>query len=170
MTSLVQMLGVLGIAFLIIYFVFKLDKKEHFLLQLLFSFFFIFILFLVPKVLVDNQDTCEIVLANTTMYNDYVYGDNYTISHWDYEHDLTISDKEDINLFHKNETIIRNYELLCFENAKTTNITLLKVMRYLVWCYVAYIFLYFMYVIFLHDRLIENRAIRRFQQWVNQKK
>ena len=55
------------VAFLILFFVFQWDRREHFLLQLIGSFFFIYLILLIPKVMIDNQDTCEIVMANETL-------------------------------------------------------------------------------------------------------
>lgn len=54
-------------AFLLLYFAFQWDKKEHYLLQLLTAFFFIFILLLIPKAAIDEKDTCQIVVANETI-------------------------------------------------------------------------------------------------------
>lgn len=62
--SLLIGLGI--IAFLFLYFIFNLDEK-HFLLKLLMSFFFIGILLLIPKVLIDHQDNCNVVIANETV-------------------------------------------------------------------------------------------------------
>lgn len=70
--------GIGTICFLLIYFAFQWDRKEHYLLQLLISLFFVFLLLLIPKVLVDNPDTCQIVTltANETVGNTtYSYGE-----------------------------------------------------------------------------------------------
>ena len=59
----------IGIAsFLLLYFAFNLDK-EHYLLKLLAAFFFLSILILIPKSLIDDKNFCEIVVSNTTYFN-----------------------------------------------------------------------------------------------------
>jgi|25BtaG_2_1085352.scaffolds.fasta_scaffold10913_2 hypothetical protein len=71
--------GIVGVAFLIVYFTFSWDREEHWLLQLIASFFFIFLLILVPKAIIDNQDSCEIVVLNESTYLNqtaYTYGEH----------------------------------------------------------------------------------------------
>lgn len=67
--------GILGTSFLLLYFTFNLEMKDHPLLRfILVMFAFIFIL-LIPKVLLDSQTTCSAVMANATvMGNVTTYG------------------------------------------------------------------------------------------------
>ena len=76
--ALELIIGIGICAFLVVYFAFAWDRKEHYLLQLLASFFFIFLLILIPKVAIDSKDTCEIVIANeTTIGNTTSYEHDY---------------------------------------------------------------------------------------------
>lgn len=59
--------GIGIVAFLLIYFAFSWDKKEHFLLQLFVSFLFVGLLLLVPKALIDDHNHCSIVVNNETV-------------------------------------------------------------------------------------------------------
>lgn len=62
-------------SFLLLHFVYKWDKEDHIFLHVLGSFFFIFMLLLVPKAALDHQNDCEIVVANETVVgNTTTYG------------------------------------------------------------------------------------------------
>jgi hypothetical protein len=73
MNELAQYIGIAIAAFGILYFTFLWDKKEHMFLRLLGSFFFVSLLLLVPKVMLDHNEPCDFVLINqTTMQYDYI--------------------------------------------------------------------------------------------------
>jgi len=67
MEQLALTIAISVVAFLILYFVFLWDKKEHIFLRLLGSFFFVFLLILVPKTAIDYKQDCEFVRVNETV-------------------------------------------------------------------------------------------------------
>lgn len=73
-------LGIGITAFLIIYFAFQWDKEEHWLLQLICSFVFIFLIMLIPKAAIDNEDYCQVTLMNETI----TQGGNLTTNAYTY--------------------------------------------------------------------------------------
>lgn len=64
MEVVAAIIGIAAICFLLVYILFSLDP-EHFLLKLLLLLMFLVCLHLMPKVLIDNADNCEIVLNST---------------------------------------------------------------------------------------------------------
>jgi len=52
-------------AFILVFWVFQFDRKEHFLLQLLTSLFFISLLVLLGKAAIDQNEVCDIVVNQT---------------------------------------------------------------------------------------------------------
>jgi len=62
------MIVAIGIcAALLIGFMALFDKKEHVIWMLLCSFFVLYLMLLIPKAIIDNPDTCEIVKMNETV-------------------------------------------------------------------------------------------------------
>lgn len=59
-------IGVGVAAFLLFFFAFQIDEEKHFLLRLLVIFFALGLLIIIPKVLIDAQHICEVVVANST--------------------------------------------------------------------------------------------------------
>ena len=76
--TLTALIGIGITSFLLLYFSFSLDKKEHWLLQLLVSFFVLGLLVIAGKVALDDKDTCDIVKLNQTVVDNtttYNYGE-----------------------------------------------------------------------------------------------
>lgn len=144
MNEIAMILGVGGVCFLILYLINILQEKKHELLKLFLLFMFATLLMLIPKVLSDNSDYCEIVLNETQEI--YIYGNNYTGYHWDYDI-LTGGGKviTDVNLFHKN--ITNTYDWYCHPNNKVTTsiffnavVWFLRIFWVYVFCYMVYYF------------------------------
>lgn len=133
--SLELIIGIGITAFLLIYFAFQWDK-EHFLLKLLVSFLFLGLLILMPKAIIDNPDTCDIVLNNTTICP---YCCNWTNS--------TCSVNGSIENY--------DYTQYCVINIKNTHVIWYTVMLWFMRLFALYIFLYFFYVFWLKSKLIK---------------
>lgn len=113
---------------LVLYFAFQWDKKEHFLLQLLASFFFVSLLLLIPKAALDNQNNCNIVIANETI--------SFNTTSYDYKY-------------------------FCEENISNTETTFFKIIVYFQRIFYGYIILYFMYVAFIRQKIIDYKIFRK---------
>jgi len=122
------LVGILGVAFLLVYFAFKWDTEEHYLFQLLISFFFFSLLLLVPKAIVDNPNNCELVVNNQTVVN------NVT------------------SFTYRNE---------CVTTTNMTHTIFYKTVLWLYRLFALYIFLYFNYVLWLKNKLINWNFITR---------
>lgn len=73
-SALIAIVAILGTAFLILYLINSLDKDKHWILQLIAFVFFISLLLLIPKTVIDGQEECGIVVKNETTYlNDTTY-------------------------------------------------------------------------------------------------
>lgn len=126
----------LGIsAFLVLYFVFLWDKKEHIFLRILGSFFFVILLFLIPKAALDYDDHCEVVvnLTKSTYHNNSV-------------------------LLYKNETYTHDY--VCVEQERSTSSIFYKTILWFQRIFFAYILVYFIYRMFLVE--ITAKFMARF--------
>lgn len=66
-TNLALIIAIGIAAGLILFFVFKWDTEEHFLLQLLAGFVFVFLLVILAKAAVDSQNTCDLVVDTETL-------------------------------------------------------------------------------------------------------
>lgn len=132
-------------AFLLVYFGFQWDK-EHFLLKLLISFIFIALLLLLPKAIIDNPDTCDIVLANKT-------------NCWHCCNSTTIYDEQNATnttICLKNGTIEQfHYTEYCVTNTKNTHIIWYNILIWFLRLFVLYICLYFLYVFWLKSKLMK---------------
>jgi len=123
--------GIGIVLFLLIYFAFAWDKKEHYLLQLLAAFFFIGLLILIPKSLIDDQDNCEIVIANETV----------------------VGNSTDYNTTYE-------YKEFCITEDKATASIFFISISWFMRIFYTYIFLYFVYVIYL-KKLIKKYKMKR---------
>ena len=125
--SLELIIGIGITAFLLLYFSSQWDNKEHFLLKLLIGFLFLGLLILIPKVAIDNPDTCEIVINQTAINSSIV---NYSVeSH--------------------------TYMQYCVTNTKNTHTIWYKVMMWFLRLFALYIFFYFFYVFYIKSKLIK---------------
>lgn len=93
MDIIALVVGVGIVSFLLAYFTIHLDK-EHFLLKLLTAFFFLTLLVLIPKGLIDENDYCDVVVSNTTYYN----ATNTTT--YEYERFCDTNTKKTASIFH----------------------------------------------------------------------
>lgn len=80
--SLIIAIGIF--CFLLLYFAFQLDKKEHFILIFLLICFFIITLPMIPKATLDFKDTCDFVVNSSTTVGDQT---SYT---YDYKCEETV--------------------------------------------------------------------------------
>ena len=128
------------IAFLMIYFGSQVDKKEHFAMQLLAYSFAMILLIIVAKGAVDATEKCELV-ENVTQ-EVFVYGNNYSGYHMDYEGGN--SSLNDLNLFHKNTTY--TYSTVCYEvTPSTSSVALYRFVLGFFVLYIAYLIIYTFY-------------------------
>ena len=67
MATLPLMIGLLGSAGLLLWFMYSLDEEIHMPLRLLIVFFLFATLLMVPKVMVDSRTVCEVVNTNSTV-------------------------------------------------------------------------------------------------------
>ena len=156
MEQLALTLGIAVVSFLILFFVFKFDQKEHVLLRLLGVFFFIFILLLIPKSALDYQNECDFVVNKTR--ETYIYGDNFSGHHWDYVDTPNPNTDKNIYLFHKNVTY--TYDYVCSDTENSTASIFYKTYMSFIKILAAYIFVYLFYVIFLKNNV-------KFCQWLD---
>jgi hypothetical protein len=138
-------LGISLTAFLILYFTFLWDPKEHIFLRILGSFFFVVILLLVPKVSLDYSKACDFVVNETNEI--FVYGNNYSGYHWDYE--SPSPSVNDVNLFHKQT--INTYDYVCDDTENGTSIIFYKAYWWFLRVFFAYIFVYYIYIVFVKN-------------------
>lgn len=121
------------VCFLLIYFAFQLDKREHFLLQLLVVFFFLTLILLIPKALLDNKDKCQTVVS------------------WKNE-----------SIISANEThVAYNYTEFCVTNERNTHFIFYRAIIWFLRIFAIYIFMYFNYVLWFKSRLIKWGIINR---------
>lgn len=86
--SLVLIVGLVGVAFLFLYFAFQLSKDEygedqHFFLKLLLIFLFFITIQLVPKAALDARTTCTPVVSatlNDAPYTNYTYTEQCVVT------------------------------------------------------------------------------------------
>ena len=116
--ELAMVFGIGLVCFLLIYLAFNLEKK-HFLFQLILLFFAFSSLMLIPKGLIDIEDSCELKL-------------NYTESY--------------INGAGNNQTNY-TYNKYCMENEHNTPIILHKLVMWVQRIFWMYVFGYFVYEI-----------------------
>lgn len=69
MDAVSTILGVGVFSALIFFFSFQIEKEKHYLLRLFLVFVAMAVLILIPKSLIDEQYTCESVVANSTDVN-----------------------------------------------------------------------------------------------------
>jgi len=144
MDALSLIIGIGIVCFLLLYFVFNI-KEEHFLLQILGVFFFIFLLFLIPKAMLDFNNNCQLVLNYTKEI--YQYGNNFTGYHWDYSYETVAPQIENsAYLFHKNTT--NYYTWHCEENPKQTSKIFYNIVVWFARLFVLYVFLYIVFYSF----------------------
>jgi len=115
--SLIAGIGI--VCFLLLYFAFNL-KEEHFLMQLLTLFFFVFLMFLIPKAALDYNDNCGMVINQTT--RSFIDANNFT----------------DIN----------SYTYYCEPNTKTTAVTFYKIITWFVRMFALYVLIYLIWYSF----------------------
>jgi hypothetical protein len=115
MIELIISIGI--VCFLLMYLALNLDK-EHFFLKFFLVGFIFALLFLIPKAVIDSQETCEIVLNNT----EEIF--NFTNNHTDTTH---------------------SYKQVCFNNDSPTNISFLKAIGGLFNIFLTYIVVYIFY-------------------------
>lgn len=65
--TLDMILGLGIVAFLLIYFAFQWNTEEHFIFQLMTSFFVLSIILLIPTIALQEKDTCSIEVLNQTV-------------------------------------------------------------------------------------------------------
>ena len=131
-------LGLGIVAFLILFLASILDK-EHFFLKYFLVVFVFLLLFLIPKVVIDNDQYCEIVINESEEV--FKYGDNYTGYHWDY--DSAPKPNSDFSVFHINT--YNTYERVCFTTTNTTGSSFFKIVSWLWKIFIAYISVYIFY-------------------------
>lgn len=119
MDALSLIIGIGIVCFLLLYFVFNL-KEEHFLLQILGIFFFIFLLFLIPKATIDFNDSCQQQINQTTR----VYKDA------------------------TNFTDTNTYSTYCETNTKQTSKIFYNIVIWFARLFVLYVFLYIVFYSF----------------------
>lgn len=136
MDVLALIIGIGIICFLLLYLSFNLDKS-HTLLKILLFFLFLGALNLIPKAIIDNYDTCELVLNETQ--TSYIYGKNYTSYHWDYSSPTT-PPYTTVSLFHENTTY--TYSEVCITNTKETGNMLLRLSLFIWYICISYMLLY----------------------------
>jgi hypothetical protein len=119
MDALSLIIGIGIVCFLLLYFVFNL-KEEHFILQLLGIFFFIFLLFLIPKTALDFNDDCALAINQTT--RTYIDSANFT----------------DVN----------TYGTVCDTNTKQTSQIFYNIVIWFAKLFVLYVFGYIIFYTF----------------------
>lgn len=153
MNYLASIIGICIVAFGILYFTFLWDKKEHLILRLLGSFFFVGLLILVPKTALDNSENCEFVL--TKQRESYIYGDNFSGYHWDYINPPNLNPSDDIFLFHRNVT--NTYDYVCVESEYNTPFIFYEVVVWFVRIFITYVFVYLFWV-FWFKKLAKSKG------------
>lgn len=128
MNEIAVVLGISLLAFIILYFASTL-RDEHRILKLFLQLVIFGFLILVPKVMMDNNDHCELVLNSTV--ESHVYGNNFTDdgSHWahtTFEPNPSWNYDQEAYLF--NISTERTYEWYCEDNSHTTTLTSYKLM------------------------------------------
>jgi len=141
-TALIIAIGV--VCFLLLYFAFNL-KEQHFLMQLMALFFFVFLMFLIPKAALDYEQNCAMVLNQTKEI--YQYGNNFTGYHWDYSYETVAPQIENAAyLFHKNTTYY--YTWYCEPNQYSTTTTFYKIVTWFARMFALYVLIYLIYYSF----------------------
>lgn len=126
MNEIALLIGILGLAGLLIAFVRALKENKYDLLKLMIFFVFFTVLLLVPKALVDNNDYCETMLNETVEvynYDAYNYTQNITTSH--------------------------SYDRVCFTNTKNTSDLFFKITMWLFRVLWFAVFMYLLHYIYL---------------------
>ena len=119
MIALSLIIGIGVVCFLLLYFAFNL-KEQHFLLQLLALFFFIFLMFLIPKAALDYNDNCGMVINQTS--RSFIDANNFT----------------DTN----------TYMYYCEPNNKTTALIFYKTVTWFVSMFALYVLIYLIWYSF----------------------
>ena len=82
MSGIVLIAGLVGVGLLLLLLFFKLsdgDNKKHFILQLIFLSFIMFVIVLIGKTSIDYKDNCEWLVDNTTTVGNFTsYNHSYT--------------------------------------------------------------------------------------------
>lgn len=158
MNPIAAVLGVGTVCFLILYFSNMLsDKHEH--LKRYIALVFVITLLLIPKVLMDDSAYCEIVLNST--YETYVYGNNFTGDHWDYEYPPPNNTALEEQAFVFQRNITNSYDRVCFENPNSTPSTLYRIVTWIMYGVLIYTFLAFFW--FIVKDLMDYR--KKKSQW-----
>ena len=135
METISIIIGIGIVLSILIYLGFKLDN-EHIAIKSFFILSFFFLVLLIPKALIDSNQTCEILDNTTTEI--YIYGDNYSGYHSDYDFQPTTIDE--LNLFHRN--ITHNYNIYCFDNNSNTPIIFYRGLLTMLVIVMSYLFIY----------------------------
>lgn len=138
MDAVAAIIGVGFVSFIILYFVFNMKDTDHPIIRLLLILFAFIFLILVPKVIIDTQSDCEILLNKSEEV--YRYGDNFSGYHWDYDNSTAPKLPGDAYLFHKNTTF--TYSEYCTTATTTTAATFYKMVIWLYRLFAAYIIVY----------------------------
>lgn len=143
MGDIATVLGIGITAIVLLFIAYQFDRK-HIVMKILTAFFSIFLLLLVAKATIDGGSNCEIVLNKTTEI--YVYGDNFTGYHWDYEYILNPNPNVDdgIFLFHRN--ITNTYAEFCADNNFITENSFYNLILWFFRISLIYVFVYCFYL------------------------
>lgn len=131
------MAAILGVAFLILYFIRDL-QTEHIALRLFGIFMFLALITIAGKAAIDPN--CHLVLNNTQEI--FIYGNNYTGYHWEYDDSPPPPGINETNLFHRNTTYY--YHTACEERPNNTDVIFYKTLLIFDYIVIAYIFIYFL--------------------------
>jgi hypothetical protein len=160
--SLAFIVGVAVISAVFLTIAFKLDQ-EHGLLRFAFILFAMGLMFLIPASLVHDDTTCDTVIISEESL--YVYGNNFTGYHWDYDTG-TAPDGPQVGayLFHKNTTY--DYGEHCY-NVTSSAVSFVKAVKYPYWLFIAYLVVYLFYkaALALGNASKDGKLSRFFKGW-----
>ena len=145
MNHLVLIVGLGLFCFLLLYIFNSLKENnlEQNILKLILLVFVIGLLILIPKIALDSNTVCELVLDNTQ--DVYQYGNNFTGYHWDYDTGTAPDGPQlDAYIFHINRT--NTYIEQCYTiNGNTGNIFYIAVLWF-IRVLAIFIFIYLSYL------------------------
>jgi len=143
MSYVLILAGVSIVSFLLLYFMQQL-KPEHETFRMFLMFIFFTLLMLIPNVVSDSTNQCQVLLNKTETI--YKYGNNFSGYHWDYSSPPKTTAATEGYLFHTNETY--TYGTYCYPMLSVTSTLFFRIITWLLrifWVYVTFYMFYFWY-------------------------